>query len=319
MIERVAFEEEIIEVFKKLPKESFELLLRNISIREHLENLWKKYEITGKVKKDEEFSKIFDEIFRFFFRPLEIFLAGEQYFKYILPKPDVIRLFESQRELFEAYEDFILSLISHMRITSEILMGFTFTETAKSLTESFVKKWWDFARRSYKIELDSYRIASEYPFIISKEASNDLFKAAEHWSEFRDAFFEFKEIITNTYDQSVEEFIDFANSNKIESFQDFSAKFAGIVAKNFDTLIKSEEYLKAQRKMLDNLMDYTYHTRKYFESILESSPLNPFATVSQMDEAYKRIMDLKRKVKELEKKVKELESKLEGVENVRKS
>ncbi|NOY11462.1 MAG: hypothetical protein GXO67_05145 [Archaeoglobi archaeon] len=305
-------EEDIVEVFKKLPKESFELLLRNISIREHMERLWSKYSISGRIKKDEEFERVFDEIFRFFFRPLEMFLMGEQYLRYFLPGPETLKLVESQREVYEAYEDFVLSLISHMKLTSELFAGYTISETARSLTESFVNRWWDLAKRRYKLELDGYRVLNEYPFILSKETSNDLFEAAEHWETFRESFFAYRDLMRSAYDESVDEFIEYANSNRIESFDQFMNDFAEIVARKFDVLIKSEEYLKIQRRMLGSLMDYSYHMRRFFESILEQSPLNPFATVSEMDEAYKRIMDLKRKVRELERRIEELEGRLGG-------
>ncbi len=303
-------EDDLVEVFKKLPKESFELLLRNISIREHMERLWSRYSISGNLKKDEEFDRVFDEIFRFFFRPLEIFLIGEQYLRYILPSPDILKIAEGQREVFEAYEDFILSLVSHTGLTAEILSGFTISETAKSLTDSFIKKWWEMAKIRYKLELDGYRLFNEYPFILSKQTSNDLFEAAHHWEEFRETFFVYRDMMRKTYDESVGKFIESANSRRIETFGEFMREFAGNVAEKFDELIKSEEYLSVQRKMLGSLMDYTYHMRRFFESILEQNPLNPLATVSEMDEAYKRIMDLKRKLRTLEKKVEELEKRL---------
>ncbi len=304
-------EEDLVEVFKKLPKESFELLLRNISIRDHMERLWIRYSISGNLKKDEEFDRVFDEIFRFFFRPLEMFLVGEQYIRYILPSPDILKIAEGQREVFEAYEDFMLSLVSHMGLTAEILSGFTVSKTAKSLTDSFVRKWWEMAKVRYKLELDGYRLFNEYPFILSKETSNDLFEAANHWDEFREAFFVYRDMMRKTYDESVDDFIEMTNSRKIESFEEFMQEFAKNVAEKFDELIKSERYLSVQKKMLGSLMDYTYHMRRFFESILEQNPINPFATVSEMDEAYRRIMDLNRKIRSLEKKIKELEKRLE--------
>lgn len=41
--------------------------------------------------------------------------------------------------------------------------------------------------------------------------------------------------------------------------------------------------------------------------MIENNPANPFATVSQIDEAYKRILDLRRKVSELERRIEKLE------------
>lgn len=62
--------EELVELFNALPKESFELLLRNISVREQLEDLWKEYESGRKLGYGERFEALFEEVFRFFLDPL---------------------------------------------------------------------------------------------------------------------------------------------------------------------------------------------------------------------------------------------------------
>jgi hypothetical protein len=58
---------------------------------------------------------------------------------------------------------------------------------------------------------------------------------------------------------------------------------------------------------MNTLFDHIYCLRRFLELFIENNPASPFATVSQIDEAYKRILDLKRKVSELENRIEKLE------------
>ena len=54
----------IIDLYKKLPKESFELLIHNLSVREYLKDIWRYYELTGNLEYLKEFDGIFEELFK---------------------------------------------------------------------------------------------------------------------------------------------------------------------------------------------------------------------------------------------------------------
>ncbi len=304
----VLAKEKLLDLFRQLPKESFELMFRNIRIREQLESIWRFYSVSGKLKYSEEFDRIFDEIFRLFFRPLEIFVQSGNIIRQMLPDRTIIGLLEVESQLIDTFNEFIRSWFQHLKLMSEITTGYVLPETSKSLLEDFVEAWNEHLRKYYRIKVPvEDRILEEYPFILPKEASEFLFRSLESWDKFKDEFYKFKEMLNKTYRKAVLNFIEEANKKKIEDFSVFIQTFADLVAKEFDGLMNSDEYLKTQGEMLGSMMDHAYYARRFMETVLEFSPLNPFATISQIDEAYKRILDLKRKIRELEKRVEELE------------
>jgi hypothetical protein len=300
-----------MELYRVLPKESFELLLRNITVRESLENLWKYYQRTGRLEYGNEFEEIFNVIFRFFFRPLEIFLAGEGIIKAITPDPTIFRLSEAQRNVIEAYNDFIKSWLEHVNLTVRVFSGFTTVEPGKTAIDRFVDVWRDAVDRTQskfqKVEMSDLSIFSDYPFLLVKEASENLFKAVEHWDAFHSNYLEFKRLMKHGYRRAVDAFVNHVNNVKVESYDEFSQLFQNFAAREFDNLLKSEDYLEVQKALTHSLMDHIYCVRRFYELLLENNPYNPFATLSQIDEAYYRILDLRRKVRELEGRIKKLE------------
>ncbi len=308
----VVDKEKLLGLFRQLPKESFELMFRNIRIREQLESIWRFYSVSGKLKYSEEFDRIFDEIFRLFFRPLEIFVQSGNIIRQLLPDRTIIGLLEVESQLIDTFNEFIRSWFQHLKLMSEITTGYVLPETSKSLLEDFVEAWNEHLRKYYRIKVPMEdRILEEYPFILPKEASEFLFRSLESWDKFKDEFYRFKEMLNKTYRKAVLNFVEEANKKKIEDFGIFIQTFADLVAKEFDRLMSSNDYLKTQGQMLGSMMDHAYYARRFMETVLEFSPLNPFATISQIDEAYKRILDLKRKISELEKRVEELERRCE--------
>ena len=296
-------EEELIELFKEAPKESFELLLRNMRIRGVLEKLYAKHSSGMTLSYDENFDTIFEEFFRFFFRPLEIAVQGarQMSFIFLFFEPELI---SNQYELIQAYVEFLRAWYSHMKLTAEIMLGRTVPRAVKDVVG-------EFARR-YRERIERYRIRpmveiSEYPLLYPKSVFVNFDKSVKSWEEFSRAFEEYRDMIKGTYVSAAEKFIELANSKKFEDYQSFASSFFEKEAKAFDELLKRDDYLDVQRRMLGSLMDYITYFRSFLEEILTSNPVNPFATVSLLDEAFKRITDLRRKVRELERRVAELE------------
>ncbi|MCS7122233.1 MAG: hypothetical protein NZ895_06520 [Archaeoglobaceae archaeon] len=298
-------ERELLELFKEAPKESFELLLRNLRIRDYLQNLYYKHSLGLKLFYDENFDRIFDEFFKFFFRPLELAVYGIRSLRFLFYSFDV-EFLETQNEVSRALNDFIISWFEHLKLTSEIFLGRTVTGPS-DLLRYFIKMYKERFERIPRVDL-----SPDYPFIFPKSVFEKIEKSTEHWQKFSDDFLKYKGTIKETYVKAAEKFIEVANSKTFGSYQEFSNTFSEIEAKAFDELLKSKEYLDLQKNMLENLMDYIYYYRSFLEELLISNPVNPFATISMIDEAFKRITDLKRRVSELEKKVLELEGKYAG-------
>lgn len=291
-------------IFGKVPKESYELLGRNIEIRKTLEKIYRDYKAGIEIN-TKDFDLVFNEIFRYFFRPLELAIIGARPLTFILPTRKNISLFETFSNTFQAYDDFLKSLRDHFQLTFSIFEkeGYTtlLTDSIKEFRE-LVEKYGDLELYDF----DRYKFVADYPYILTNRALKHISESFEAWERFGNDYFTFKNLMKRTYKKAVEEFINTAKTKEFGSYSEFANEFYNIAAKHFDELLRSEEYLKVQSSMNSNLMDHIYHFRRFAEEALENNPLNPFATVSQLDEAYKRITDLKRKISELEKKIEEI-------------
>ncbi|RLI81351.1 hypothetical protein DRP07_07530 [Archaeoglobales archaeon] len=304
VLERERLGEELLEVFRRLPKESFELFLRNLNIRRYVENLWENYK-RGRLEYDENFDKIFREIFEIFFRPIELLISGYRFVFGFIRTPNVFEI-EGRRELMKAYNEFINSYFKHLELLFNSYLNLFLPEISRNAVDTFILSWQNTFQR-YFDTFTEWNTLTESPFVIPKKGSEALLKCLEYFNKFKVEFSRFKQLVEESYMISALNFIEHANSNEIESFNEFITIFSKIVSEEFDEVLASEEYLKIQSGMLENMMMYVKYARKHLEIILESNPLNPLATQSELDEAYKRIHDLKRKVRELEKRIEELE------------
>ncbi len=303
--------EELIELFKALPKESFELLLRNISVRERLEDLWKEHASGKRLGYGKRFESLFEEVFRFFFRPLEIALRGFRQLRLLLPLPELLESIEKQWDLIRTWRDFVDSLFSHLGLVTELSLGLTAPPMVRSMIEGFRDGWRErlekYYRHYYLLDVEELHIYTDYPLILTKKTSQYILEALDEWEEFSEYYMEFKDMIRGTYKSAIKDFIDIANSQRFKNFKEFRDTFIGLSNNKFNSLLKSKRYLDVQGNMVTHLMNYLYRTRRFLEEMFENNPVNPFATVGHVDEAHKRIMDLRRKVDSLEKRIQFLE------------
>ena len=297
-------DEELIELFKTIPKESFESLLKNIRIRKILEDLYNKHK-SGLELTYNEFDEIFDELFGFFFRPLETAISGAKMLEFLSPS-DFTKIWS---ELLDSYLELMKSLYDHIKLTWEISLGLVPKEL-EDPAGKFVDLYFD-RIKSYRRKFTETDLPVSTLFVFPKKVFERFESAIESWNKFSSSFEKFRELVKDSFVKGAESFIKIANSKRFESYDDFANAFFREEAKVFDELLVSEEYLETQKNMLKNLMDYIYNYRMFFEEMAMSNPLNPFATLSLMDKAFERIYDLRRKIRELEKRV----EKLEGGEN----
>ncbi|MEM1579019.1 MAG: hypothetical protein QXN34_02455 [Archaeoglobaceae archaeon] len=287
----------MLELYQKLPKESFELILRNISVREYLRKIWDRYATTGQFL-EEDFEKIFDELFRFFFRPFEALIFYEKIVGNIIPFQEILM---TGKDVFSAYTEFLESLASHTRLTfqlfSEPFIG------QKMPLEKFLEEWNEFLRRS---EIEAEIAIQDYPFALPENAKKFLFDCIYRWNDFLSDYKKYRDLLRAAYKRAVEKTIEFGNKNPFRSFGEFKNSLQDFLASEFNFTLKSPEYLEIQGKLFSALFDHLYCLRRFLELLIESNPASPFATVSQIDEAYKRIMELKRKITELERKIEKL-------------
>lgn len=288
----------MIEAYKRLPKESFELILRNMTVRDYLRRIWDHYKSYGKLEA-QDFDKMFEELFRFFFRPFELILFNEKIVRSIIPLQDIF----TSVDLVSAYSEFMDSFFNHMKLTFQL---FSEPLIEKTLPEKFIDEWREYLRRFETIR----EIPHDFPFALPENAKNYLMDCLFHWNEFFTYYAKYRDLMRASFRRAVEMFCDFVRGAELRNFEDFRDTLQNFLAKSFDSLLKSKEYLELQEKLFNELFDHIYCLRRFLELLIENNPASPFATVSQIDEAYKRILDLRRKISELEKRIELLEGEI---------
>lgn len=299
-------EDELVELFRYAPKESFELLLRNIKIRKILEDLYFQHKAGIELKYDDKFDEIFEEIFRFFFRPVEMAVFGAKQLESFIPFLGFLRGYELQKDLNEAYNQLFRSIYDHYMLMFRTFTGSVLPEHKKDLVEEFVIDYAGRLKRYFET-FTTAEISIDWPFLLPKNAFSSLEKSIESWKNLSLAVEKFRQMMKAAYIKGANSFIEIANSKQFESYQDFANAFYSEEEKVFDELVTSQEYLETQSNMQNNLLDYTYYMRTFFEELALSNPVNPFATISLLDKAFERIYELKRKITELEKRIRKLE------------
>ncbi|WP_202319425.1 poly(R)-hydroxyalkanoic acid synthase subunit PhaE [Archaeoglobus neptunius] len=278
-----------------LPKESLELIKRNMKIRDVLKKIYADYRSNLKPN-PKDFETIFNEIFRYFFRPLETAILGTMQMILLLPTRKNMRLFEIYGDTLHAYEELLKSIKDHLELTMKAYEVF-FAEPIKNVKDFMVDNELELH------EFEIYRLVADYPYTITNRAIMHISKSFDSWERFSEAYFLFKGLMKETYMRAVSDFITAMKDGVFENYSDFANEFYSIAASHFDLLLKSDEYLEVQREMNSSLMDHIFHFRRFAEEVLENNPASPFATLNQIDEAYRRISDLRRKILELERRL----------------
>ncbi len=298
--------------FEGVPKESIEILLRNVRVREILENIWKRYRAGIKLEYDGGFDRIFEEVFRLFFRPLELAISGMKRVRLLLPPPDVAKLYDIQLEMADGYRDLSESLALYLELTMDMLKRYAVPDGVRDLIDAVMSGYIDTLNELSLFGIRDIELGSEVTLAFTSRTFEYLRNFLKNWNEFVNLYYEFRRMMKDTYREAVEEFIRNLEFVEFGGFQEFMYALFDAIATKFDELLRSEEYLDVQARMVGSLMDHFYYYRRFCEEILENNPANPVATVSQIDEAYRRITDLRRKVAELERRVAELERRVSG-------
>jgi len=286
---------ELNKLYFKLPKESFELLLRNVVVREELFKAWKCYLNADLEKVEETVDKIFNEIFRVFFRQLEIFGIND-----LEENP-----FD---EFLKSYIDFTTSILK--------IWGSFFEVEERNIIEEFLNQWMELSEKFNEVLAFALKqeALKQLPFL-SKDAVVAVYKAIESYEKLKKNWKEYRELLFNAWKESNTKFMYELERIKTPEKMSFS-DFVNIWTKNlshvFDLVVKDERFVKVQSELLNALMDFLKYKR-IFNEVLAAYPSNPFALKSEIDEAYKRIHDLKREIRSLNERVEKLEQKIKEV------
>lgn len=314
--------EGLVKLFKSVPKASLELLLRNLKIRDSLKGLYEKHSSGLPLSYDEGFEGLFNDLLGMMLRPLGVVAYGVRPLSLLLSHllDYFFLLFldrgaaEAREEVAREYAKFTKSWLEHLKITTDLLLGKAMPTVGSTVEELL---------RTYKKEVEEYvkeavRYTLSGPLLpLPKAFFANLEEVIRCWEGFAKAFEDYRRALKEAYVKAAEAFIEKANASRFNSYQEFIEAFLDLEAQAFDEVLTSPRFLEAQKLVVEGLMDYVRYCRALFEGVLTSNPANPFATVSLLDEAFRRITDLRGRVRKIEGRLASLEERLEALERAR--
>ena len=138
---------------------------------------------------------------------------------------------------------------------------------------------------------------------ITREMNEDILKGFDAWLDYRRASFEYQVSLGETWTHAFEEFmrrlVTLAEKGEtVPSVKTLLLLWIEIVDQVFTDVFRSAEYIRIQGRLVNTATAYRLREREIVDAFLKASHL---ASRSELDEAYRRIYELRKDVKELKK------------------
>jgi class III poly(R)-hydroxyalkanoic acid synthase PhaE subunit len=166
--------------------------------------------------------------------------------------------------------------------------------------------YWDAYERTFGRLMESPSLGH------TRELNEQLLKGFDSWLDFRRASFEYQVVMSETWCRSFERFIgkmvSLAEAGKpVEDLRQLLFLWLDVVDENFLAVFRSDEYIQMQGQLMNAANTYRIHERDIVEAFLKISHL---PSRSELDEAYRRIYELRKEVKELKSAFRQIQSKV---------
>ncbi len=143
----------------------------------------------------------------------------------------------------------------------------------------------------------------------SREFDEKLRTGFAAWLDVQTASYEYQIVVANAWLESFKSLmgvlVEQGEIGERLSLRDFLNKWSGIADDIFKTTFASDAYVAAQSKLVNAMMLYRKRQRAVSEVMLQSMDL---PTRSEVDEAHRRIYELRKEVKALQKMVSEMQA-----------
>ncbi len=164
------------------------------------------------------------------------------------------------------------------------------------------KLYWDTYERTFGRMLEGPSLG------ITREMNEDILKGFDAWLDYRRASFEYQASLGQTWIRAFEEFlrrmVTLAEKGEtVPSVKTLLLLWIEIVDQVFTDVFRSAEYIRIQGRLVNTATAYRLRERELVDAFLKASHL---ASRSELDEAYRRIYELRKDVKELKKIVQAL-------------
>ena len=166
--------------------------------------------------------------------------------------------------------------------------------------------YWDAYERTFGRLMESPSLGH------TRELNEQLLKGFDSWMDFRRASFEYQVVMSETWCRAVERFIGKLVSlseggEPIEDLRQLLFLWLDIVDEIFLGVFRSEQYIRMQGQLMNAAMTYRIHEREIVEAFLKISHL---PSRSELDEANRRIYELRKEVKELKSAFRQMKSEI---------
>lgn len=180
------------------------------------------------------------------------------------------------------------------------------------LYESFVEEKMKSYFAMWKMYLES---VSDTQFVFPKEIYTHLLQNLESYPNTYKFWNRYNTMFKSTWDTSLkrlsEQMIEKKNNGDVE-YKDFFNAYLSIFNEEYDTLLKSDEFMEVQNGLRNNFLDYFRSTSKVMETLLGMLPALPVALRDEVDGIEKRLHQQRQKTNKLERTLQKILDKLEN-------
>jgi polyhydroxyalkanoate synthase subunit PhaE len=168
----------------------------------------------------------------------------------------------------------------------------------RSALMELIDLYWDAYQDTFGKLLQSPGLGS------NREFDEKLRKGFAAWLDMQEAMYEYQVVVADTwvkaFEQLMQEIVGQAEKGKAMSLRDFLNQWSGTADNIFKAAFASEAYITVQSKLVNMMMSYRIRQREIMESTLQSLDL---PTRSEVDEAHRRIYELRKEIKALREEI----------------
>ncbi|MGH7771563.1 MAG: class III poly(R)-hydroxyalkanoic acid synthase subunit PhaE [Candidatus Binatia bacterium] len=170
----------------------------------------------------------------------------------------------------------------------------------------FMNLYWDAYERTFGRLLECPSLGH------TRELNEVLLKGFGAWVDYRRASFEYQVGLAETWTHAFEEFmqklVSLAEKGEtVQNVRQLLFLWIDVIDQAFAEVFRSEEYIRKQGHLVNTATAYKLREREIVEAFLKTSHL---PSRSELDEAYRRIYDLRKEAKELKKALQEIKAEL---------
>jgi len=178
-----------------------------------------------------------------------------------------------------------------------------FVQRAASGDSSALMGLSDLYRETYQNTLG--RLVASPNLGPTRELNEKLLRGFDAWFVWQTAVLEYQSVLQEAWQAAIQRFMEqlvalAEQDEKITSVRDLTLLWTRGAEEVFTDVFRTEKYVLAQGRMLNAAMEYRIHQRAILETYLNAYDL---PTRSELDEAHRRIYDLRKEVKALKKEL----------------